>query len=366
MRELDVSGQQEADLDGWADTVRCSPLELAVSTRVLSVLIMSGVHIAESLKAVSEQCTDPTLVEVWWSVHNQLQCGHKLSSALSRFPRIFSRNYRTLVKVGEESGSLPQCLTRIADWLEQELQLSKKIQASLTYPVLVLSFSSLLTWWLMAWVLPPFLDVLRGMQVTLPLPTRILMLVVGTLNSVWGIAAFCLLILLLIRGLYWLRQPHIYEKLADMAYRVPVLGTLVLYTTNIRVAVAGAVLFHTGCDAVTTWRTALQAAGNPVMARQGQNLIKALKDGEQASDFFESQPDYFAHVFIQMVRAGEETGRMPQFLEHMANLLEDEVEFRMSTLTAALEPVMMALLSLVMLGILVAVFLPLYSHLSAL
>jgi type IV pilus assembly protein PilC len=354
------------DLEGWAEKVRCSPLELAVTTRVLSVLIKSGVHIAESLKTVSEQTTDPSLVEVWWSVHNHLQRGHRFSAALAKFPRIFSLNYRTLVKVGEESGALPQCLTRIADWLEQELQISQKVQATLTYPVMVLSFSCLLTWWLMAWVLPPFLSVLEGMELTLPWPTRVLMLVVEALNSVWGIASFALLLLVLLRGLHWLRQPHVYEKLTELAYRTPVLGTLVLYTTNIRVAVAGTVLFHTGCDAITSWRTALQAAGNPVMTRQAETLIEALSNGEQASDHFESRPNYFAHVFTQMVRAGEETGRMPQFLEHTANLLEDEVEFRMATLTAALEPVLMALLSLVMLGILLAVFLPLYSHLSSL
>lgn len=362
-----MSGTREfTELEGWAERVRCSPLELAVSTRILSVLILSGVHIAQSLKTVSEQSTDPSLVEVWWSVHNHLQQGYPLSAALAKFPKVFSRNYRTLVKVGEKSGALPQCLTRIADWLEQELQLGQKIQASLTYPVMVLSFSSLLTWWLMVCVLPPFLNVLHGMQIVLPWPTRVLMLFVNALNSPWGIASFALLILALLRGFQWLRQPHIYEKLSDLAYRMPVLGTLVLYTTNIRVAVAGAVLFHTGCDAITAWRTALQAAGNPVMSRQAELLIKGLSEGEHASDFFESHSAYFAHVFTQMVKAGEETGRMPQFLEHVAKLLEDEVEFRMATLTAALEPVLMALLSIVMLCILLAVFLPLYSHLSTL
>jgi type IV pilus assembly protein PilC len=360
------SRSRDEDLEVWAKTVRCSGLELAVSTRILAVMLYSGVHISESLKTVSEQCSEPKLVEVWWTVHQHVNNGHRLSSALKRFPRVFSANYHTLVSVGEKSGSLPQCLRRIADWLEQELKLAQRIQASMTYPVLVLSFSCLLSWWLMAQVLPPFLSVLAGMKVALPWPTKILVFVVNTLNSVWGIAGFALALFGCIRFWYWLKRPDVHEKVTDLAYRVPLFGTLVLYTSNIRAAVAGSILFYTGCDAMTAWRTALQASGNPVMARHADGLIRHISRGDQASDYFESHPVHFAGVFWQMVRAGEETGRTPRFLEHLAKLLEDEVEFRVSAMTAALEPILMALLSLLMLGILLAVFLPLYSHLSSL
>lgn len=354
------------DLPDWARTARCRPLELAVSTRLLSVMLLSGVHIGDSLETVCEQCQEPRQVEVWWTVNSLVHQGHMLSQALACFPGVFSPIYRAVVTVGEKSGSLPHCLRKIADWLETELRVAGHLRASLTYPAFVLAFSMLLTWWLMSQVLPPFFTVLNGLHVELPLPTRILMLLVYLAGSGWTWLLLVGLGLLLMRLRNTLSHELWRYRIAELAYLLPWFGDIYLYTVNLRAASAGSILFRTGCNSLIAWRTSLEATGDPVMNRLSEQLLQAIREGEQASEFLARHPEHFCSAMVQMVRAGEESGRLPDFLEHLVRLLENEVEFRITVVLAALEPLLMAMISLLLLGILLAVFLPLYAHLSTL
>ncbi len=358
-----LRGEETQD---WARNVRCNPLEVAISTRLLAVLLLAGVHIADSLKAVFEQCSDARMVEVWWTIHEAVQEGFPLSQAMAKFPRVFSRLYRTVIKVGETSGSMPFCLNKMADWLEKERKMASSLRASLTYPTFVLTFSGLLSWWLFAQVLPPFLRVLSGMNTTLPLPTRVLVFCVNFAGSVVGWACLFVVCLLAVRLWYWLKRPDVWEKVLGLVYTLPVLGPLLVLSTNIRVAVASAILFRAGCDSISTWKVSFQACDDPHMTRHGEGLIKAVREGRQASDYLAEHPTHFTNIFTQMVRAGEETGRLPEFLERLSPMLEEELDYRISMMVSALEPILMAGVSLIMLGVLLSIFLPLYSHLSTL
>lgn len=349
----------------WAAAARCSSLDLAVSLRQLSTLVLSGVHLAHALKVVAEQGTSPVLAEVWWTVERAVHDGYPLSRAMERFPGIFSRLITTLMRVGESSGSLPLCLEQVAGWLERDYRLTRQLRSSMTYPGFVLAFSMVLTWWLFSTVLPPFLAVITQTGVAVPLPTRALSLLVGLATSPAGWSLFAAALFGLWQLRRWARGPRGRVRVIEILHTLPVVGPFLIFSANVRAALAASILFKTGCDSITTWRLALQAADDPVMLRHSEGLLASIRHGEQPSEYF-ARHELFLPLFGQMVRGGEETGRLPRFLEGLCRLLEEELEHRIAMLLSILEPLVMAILSVLMLFVLMAVFLPLYSHLSTL
>jgi type II secretory pathway component PulF len=350
----------------WAEQARCRPLDLAISLRQLATLVLSGIHITQAIKVVAEQCSSPVLVEVWWTVEQSLHDGYPLSRSLERFPGIFNRLVTTLVRVGESSGSLPLCLEQIANWLERDHRLRSSLRSSLTYPAFVLGFTALLTWWLFSIVLPPFLAVVAQTGVTLPLPTRALALVVHLISSPLGWTLALGVLACAYRFRLWALKPEGRIRCMTVLHSLPMLGPFLCFSANVRAALAASILLRTGCDSITTWKLALQACDDPVVLGHLNGLLSSIRNGDQPSEYFSRHPEHFLPVFGQMVRGGEETGRLPRFLEGLCRLLEEELEHRIGLLLAILEPLVMMFLSGLMLFVLLAVFLPLYSHLSSL
>lgn len=363
----DIRRLRGEETERWRTQVRCSALELVLVTRQLAVLLGSGVHLVDALHSLADQSDSPELVEVLWSVEDSVASGTQLSRAMARFPRVFPPVYLRMVAVGEETGALVLCLQKLSDWLERDHRLGQQVRSALTYPAFVLGLALLMSLWLFGRVLPPFLELMRGMDVPLPWPTRLMAAGLAFFGSPWAWAAVAALALAALGpGRKPLQSPENQRRLWRLVLAVPAAGKVLLMVHLTRLTTAAEALLSSGGDVLVSWRLALAATGNPLLSEQGPAMVTTLSEGGQASDHFEAHPELFSPALTQMVRAGEESGKLPRLLRDLTRLLETETEYRLLLFTALLEPLLLVVVSGLLTFVLLAIFLPLYAYLRTL
>ncbi|MBI3929773.1 MAG: type II secretion system F family protein [Armatimonadetes bacterium] len=351
----------------WRERVRCSPEQLILLTRQLATMLAAGIHLVESLRVLSRQAAEPELVEVLWTVQDSIAGGCRLSQALARFPAVFSPLYRAMVVVGENSGALVHCLGKLADWAERDYRLVRRVRQALVYPSMLLLLAAALSLWLFGQVLPPFLRLMEGMQVPLPWTTRAMIGVVSIASSP---AAWLGLLCLVLLAVLWLRElsenQSLVLRFSRLVLRLPLLGKVLSMIHQARFAAAASTLLSAGTELIRAWQLALRASGSPVLAAEADALARVVEQGGQASELLISRAGLFCPLLGHLVRAGEETGRLPAMLQQAQELLEREAEYRLEVLTALLEPAILLFVSAGLAFVLLATLLPLYSYLGSL
>lgn len=350
--------------DAWVARVAVPARTLALGLRQLGQMLQAGVPILRALDALTHQPESPDLAEIWWTVQRTVGNGCPLSQALAPFKNTFPRQVVHIVRVGESTGSLVAALVRLADGLERDDLLKRRVLSALAYPVVVLLTSLLVSYALLRFVLPPFLDSLISLKLHLPWPTRLLMLLAGSMRHPFLLLGGGLLLWL---GRARLRQLWRSPKLAYRLYRdcqyVPLLGRCMRDYSTIRLAAAAAQLLSSGGDVLRSWDLALRASGDPRLDRLRPDLRRHLLEGEDASAFFFQHPQVVSRLFTALLEVGENTGKTPLLLERVARNLEDELDHELTLLTSLIQPAMLMVVSMSTLFIILALFLPLYSQL---
>ncbi len=335
---------------------RMNSQELALLTRQLSGLLVSGLPLERALGALAEDADRAEVADLLQAVKSEVGGGHSLSAALSRHPREFSDVYRALVSAGEDSGDLGAVLGSLADYLESSQQLRSKLLQAVAYPVIVVLVAIAVVTLLLTYVVPQVVGVFQGAHQKLPLLTVMLIAVSGFLRH-WG----WLLALGLAGTAVVLRQalrvPGPRAAVHAAVLRVPQLGRLVRGLNTARFASTLAILSGAGVPILRALQAAIDTVSNSVLKADAQEALALVREGSSLASALGLHRRY-PPVLITFIRLGEQTGTLPEMLQRAAAQHAQEVQRRAFTLVTILEPLLILGMGLMVMTIVLAVMLP--------
>lgn len=343
---------------------RVSMFALALFTRQFAVLFNSGMSMVRSLEALMIQNQRDKLGLTIETMARDIKGGFSLSRALAKHPDIFSPVYVSLVKAGEMAGALGEVLDRLASLMERDNALRKKVSASLTYPMFVLFFAVIVVVGLVLYIFPQFMNVFQGMNVELPIFTKILIWLVDTaLNPVVMILFLVGVTFLWLGTTYYVKTPRGRRVRDTIILELPIIGPINKKTVISRFCRTLGTLIASGVPVVHSLEIVGRAVGNDVVASMLDDVKSGLKAGLRLSQpMMESR--LFPPIVSNMVAVGEETGNLAALMEKLADYFDQEVEYSLSSFASVIEPIMILGLGLVIGFILLAVFMPIYGLVS--
>ncbi len=349
----------------WMERVRLPAAERVLFTRQLQVLLASGVPIPQCLEVLATQAVRPDCTEVYFSLQRLILEGRYLSAALGRFPNIFDAMYVGLIRVGEQSGTLVECVRLLADWLEREREVRQKLQSALIYPCLVLVVSVLSSLGLMNFLGPIFLQIFVDRQQALPWPTQVVASAVELQRQPWfWLVLFCLLVMFWRAAQSWVLNPHWRVWWWVQAARVPGLGGLLSAAAWSRYCVALSILLRCGLPPQRSYRFAAEVSGDPRLIVDSDRLVQSILEGGTASSHMESKSQLYPGLVGSALKLSEETGQGRPVLDFLARFYREEMEMRLQMLQSLIEPFLLLFTASTLTFLILSLMLPLYGQLQ--
>jgi type IV pilus assembly protein PilC len=334
--------------------------ELAVFTRQFSVMIDAGLPLVQCLEILAGQQENKMFQKVLTGTRASVEGGTTLSAAMRQYDKVFDALYVNLVEAGETGGILDTILQRLSTYIEKDVKLKRAVKSALVYPVAVISVAALVITLLLWKVVPIFATLFAGLGVALPLPTRIVIGMSNFIGSIFGFLVLVTIIGTIVALKVWYGTPTGRMTIDRVLLKLPVLGLLLRkiavarFTRTLGTLISSGVPILEGLD--ITGRT----AGNAVIEKALMEVRKALEAGRNLSDPLRDS-NVFPGMVTQMIGVGEQTGAMDAMLQKIADFYEDEVDAAVKDLLAAMEPLMIVFLGLVVGGIVISMYLPLFS-----
>jgi type IV pilus assembly protein PilC len=332
--------------------------EMAIFTRQFSTMIDAGLPLVQCLNILAEQSESKTLRSVTGQVARHVEAGSTLADALRRHPRTFDDLFTNLVEVGEAGGILDVVLQRLAAYIEKAAALKRKVKAAMVYPCAIIGVALLVVIFMLTFVIPTFAQMFKDLGADLPLPTKIVMLLSDFVRGY---------ILLLIAGMIGavmaLRSYYRTEggraTIDALMLKTPVFGTLVRKVAVARFTRTLGTLVQSGVPILDGLRITARTAGNKVVEKAVLQCRAAVTEGKTLADPLRTS-GVFPPMVTQMISVGEQTGALDAMLSKIADFYDDEVDTAVSTLTSLLEPIMIVFLGVVVGGLVVAMYLPIF------
>lgn len=335
--------------------------DLVLFTRQLSTMIEAGISLVQALTALYDQC-DPkrqkSLRHIISDVTTRVQGGETFHESIAKHPRVFDRLFTSMVKAGEHGGLLAEILDRLAGFLEASARLRKKIKSAMTYPVIVICIAMAITTFLIVKVVPIFGEIFADFGSKLPAPTQFLIDVSDFMRGEWYF------LLLGIGGVFFgirtfLRSTRGKQLWDRWKLKLPVFGPLVHKICMSRFARTFAQLIRSGVPILEVLDIVGGASGNHIV----ETSIKGVSDDVEKGDNLSvalSKKKIFPPMMLRMVAAGEATGKIDTMLEKMADFWDEEIEAMLDALTSLIEPMLIVFLGVIVGGIVIAMFLPIF------
>jgi general secretion pathway protein F len=355
---VDVIAANDAAAGSRLRPAALSSTQVSQLTRGLASLLEAGLTVEQSFNALIEQAESERLRQVLAALRGEVLAGNSVARALATFPGAFPELYRTLVAAGETSGQLARVLTRLADYLEDRQQLRARLSLALIYPAIVLTVAVGVVGALLVYVLPQVVQVFQHAHQQLPILTRALIAFSAFLRATW--VGWIVLLAALAFGLRWaLRRPDSRARIHRMVWRAPLVGTLLRHLDAARLAATLSILVGsgvpilaaleagTGVMTLVPMREALSSAARGV--REGMPLARAL-----------GATRAFPPVMVHLIASGETSGRLDEALERAARQQQNDIAVRLAAFAALFEPAMILAMGGVVLGIVVAILLPIF------
>jgi type IV pilus assembly protein PilC len=343
---------------------KVSAKELAIFTRQFSVMIDAGLPLVQCLEILSGQQENKAFAKVLAGVRRTVEGGSTLANALRQYPKVFDDLYTNMVEAGETGGMLDDVLQRLSAHIEKAVKLRRAVTSALIYPSAVVLIAGGVIFLLLWKVVPIFATLFAGLGVDLPLPTRI---VIGLSNAIASFAV-PLLVLLGVGG-YGLKvyyaTPQGRMVIDTLILKLPILGDLMrkiavaMFTRTLGTMIASGVPMLEAMD--ITART----AGNAVVEKAILEVRKAVETGRTIVDPLR-ETGVFPNIVVQMIGVGEQTGSLDAMLQKIADFYEDEVDAAVGDLLTAMEPMIILFLGVVVGGVVISMYLPLFSLISKL
>lgn len=333
---------------------------LTVFSRQFATMINAGLAMVRCLDILSEQTEDKKLQSTLDQVRRDVEAGQTLSAALARHPQVFSTLYISMVKAGEMGGVLDEVLERLAGFMEKDFALKKKVKSALTYPVVILVMAMGIVFFLVTYILPTFVELFKGMNLKLPLPTKILIAITeGARNPAVVIPAAALLVVGGVGITKYINTPVGRKQYDLLKLNVPVFGLLTKKVAISRFCRTLGTLLSSGVPIMQALEIVGKASGNEIIAMTVTKVRESIREGESIASPLGAS-GLFPPMVTQMVAVGEETGNLDAMLGKIADFYDTEVEYLLASLTSMLEPIMIVGMGGIVGFIVISVFLPLY------
>ena len=338
---------------------RVKSKDLAVFSRQFATMINAGLPITRCLSILAEQTTNSFLAKVITDVQKDVEAGQALSTAMAKHPKAFSTMFVSMVRAGEASGVLDQILLRIADHLQADMELKGKIKSAMAYPVVMFGITIIITFVMITFLVPVFAKMFKDMGGELPFATRMLIMMSDVINSVYGL----LILGVLIGAVFGFKA---FKKTEQGNYiwdsfklKLPVFGQLVAKVSLARFARTLGTLMASGTPILNALDIVSDTVGNAVVSKGVMAARVSIKEGETIAKPL-SESKVFPPMVIQMINVGEETGALETMCVKIADFYEQEVGNAVEALTSMIEPLLIVFLGIIVGGIIVALYLPMF------
>jgi type IV pilus assembly protein PilC len=332
--------------------------EMAIFTRQFSTMIDAGLPLVQCLNILAEQSDSKTLRGVTANVARSVESGSTLADALKRHPKVFTDLFVNLVAVGEAGGILDVVLQRLSVYIEKAAALKRKIKAAMVYPATIIGVAFLVVLFMLTFVIPEFAKMFKSLGADLPLPTQIVLWL-----SDFAQTRFIYIILGVIGLVFAVRQYYKTEQgkstIDAMLLKTPVFGTLIGKVAVARFTRTLGTLVSSGVPILEGLRITAKTAGNKVVEKAVLQCRAAVTAGRTLADPLRAS-SVFPPMVTQMINVGEQTGALDAMLSKIADFYDDEVDTAVTALTALLEPLMIVFLGIVIGGMVVAMYLPIF------
>ncbi len=332
--------------------------ELEVFTRQLSTMLSAGIPMLEALEILAEQAESPGFAYCLDRVVEDIRSGSDLSRALETHRKVFSDIYVSMIRAGEVSGQLDVILTRLAEYLEAAAHLRQEIKSAMTYPVISLILVFGIASFLMIGIVPSFKPVFESLVVELPGLTVMIMDAAFFMRDYWYVIFGGVALGVVALKLFVQTERGAYAKDATIL-RLPVFGQLFKKVALSRFARTFSTLVKSGVPILGAMEIVSQTAGNRVISGIVDNARDSVRNGESLSEPF-MESTVFPPMVVKMMSIGERSGALDSLLEKIAEFYDQQVEAEVKGLTAMIEPIMIAVMGVIVGGIVLAVFLPIF------
>ncbi len=337
--------------------------DLSIFSRLLSTMINAGLPILRSLRIIVKQTENPHLAETLQGVAKMVEEGYSLSYAMGQHPKVFDTLMVSLIKSGEESGSLDIVLDRIAKDQEREIEIRQNVQAGIRYPVIILSAAFLIVALVMVFVVPQFVDIFASMGVQLPLPTRILIHISDVFQH--GMPFLIAGVFILTVASKYASNFPVWNRFLDkMRLKLPVFGFLLRRIALSRFSRTFSILLKSGVPIIKSLTVVEETVGNAVIAHAVSKAKIKIKEGERISHPLEETGE-FPPMVIDMIAVGEETGALDDMLQKISDFYDREVDYTIDAFTTMIEPVLITLMGGIIGFIVISLYLPLFSAITS-
>src|SRR5580693_956739 len=334
--------------------------ELAIFTRQFSVMIDAGLPLVQCLEILGGQQENKTFQKILNGVRASVEGGATLSASMKQYEKVFDPLYYNMVEAGETGGILDTILQRLSQYIEKNVKLKRAVRSAMIYPVSVLGIAALVITLLLWKVVPIFVTLFNGLDVDLPLPTRIVIALSNFVGSIYGLMLLFFGIAAGFALKFWYGTPPGRFAIDGLLLKVPVVGLILRKIAVARFTRTLGTLISSGVPILEGLDITARTSGNAVVERAINQTRKAVEAGRSLVEPLK-ETDVFPGMVTQMIGVGEQTGAMDAMLQKIADFYEDEVDAAVKDLLTAMEPIMIVVLGVVVGGIVVSMYLPLFS-----
>ncbi|WP_312511440.1 type II secretion system F family protein [Massilia sp.] len=333
--------------------------DITMFTRQLATMMKAGVPLLQSFDIVGKGHANPSMAKLIQDLRNDVETGTSLNRAFRKFPLYFDPLFCNLVGAGEQAGILEDLLTRLAIYKEKTLALKGKIKSAMTYPIAILAVALIVTAVIMIWVVPAFKQVFESFGADLPTPTLIVMAISAFFVEWWYLIFGSLFAAIYFFFQAWRRSPKMQATMDRLLLRLPIFGEVIRKATIARWTRTLSTMFAAGVPLVEALDSVGGASGNAVYLEATRKIQTEVSTGTSLTASMQNT-DVFPNLVIQMVQIGEESGSLDAMLGKVADFFEEEVDEAVAALSSLMEPLIMVILGVLIGGLVVAMYLPIF------
>jgi type IV pilus assembly protein PilC len=337
---------------------RVKAAELVIFSRQLATMVDAGLPLVQSLDTLHEQIENPTFKLVVKDLVENIERGASFSEALALHPKVFSNLFVNMVKAGESSGTLSEILDRVAAYLESSAALKRKVKSAMMYPAIVSSMAFGITMLLLLKVIPVFAGIYESFDSALPMPTQVLLTISNLVRRFFliflagGVAGIIVLV-------QYLKTDNGRLKFDKFKFTLPIFGDLLRKISVSRFTRTLGVLVRSGVPILSALDIVAKTAGNKLVELAVLGAVEEIKKGENISDPLAASK-VFPPMVTRMISVGEQSGKLEVMLGKISDFYDDQVNATVSGLTSLIEPLLIGFLGIVIGGIVICMFLPIF------